>query len=256
MSSSRGRHVVERRPRSRCRSCPTSVRPSHGSAKIVRPPPAGTIAPPPVGRRSRDSVTCVPRLGRMRGTSSSSVQLLGADAVRPDAGRVDDVACRAPRTRRRVSVSRTSTPAARPSRSTSSSTSQRLAHTAPKRSASPSTVSTRRDVVGLAVVEEVGRGRLARRRAPGPARPPRRRRSCGGGRGSSPRRASRRAPARAQRHHVVHVQPDSRCRRSGRLPSKAGTRSGSGLTRCGASFTISWRSSSASRTSPRSKFCR
>ena len=44
--------------------------------------------------------------------------------------------------------------------------------------------------------------------------------------------------------------------RSGRAPLKAGTISGSGLTRCGASPTMIWRSISASRTSPRSKFCR
>ena len=39
-------------------------------------------------------------------------------------------------------------------------------------------------------------------------------------------------------------------------PLNAGTTSGNGRTRCGASLTISWRSSSASRTSPRSKLWR
>jgi hypothetical protein len=44
--------------------------------------------------------------------------------------------------------------------------------------------------------------------------------------------------------------------RSGRFPPNVGTMNGSGFTRCGASFTSSERSSSASRTSPRSKFWR
>ena len=121
-------------------------------------------------------------------------------------------------------------------------------------------------VVGLAVVEEVARRRLAR----GERRQqlddlvagddavavgaPRRRRLAGP---SRRRRAPRAAAAQlVHRHDVVEVQPHARSCGPGRAPSNAGTISGSGLTRCGASPTMIWRSSSASRTRPRSKFCR
>src|SRR3954447_6851660 len=48
-----------------------SERPSHGSAKMLRPEPAGTIAPEVSGRSSWRRRMCVPRLGRMTGTSAS-----------------------------------------------------------------------------------------------------------------------------------------------------------------------------------------
>jgi hypothetical protein len=38
---------------------------------MFRPSPAGTITPASIGSASRASVTCVPRLGLIRGTSSS-----------------------------------------------------------------------------------------------------------------------------------------------------------------------------------------
>ena len=59
-------------PRSRCRSC----RSASGRARAARRSCArrrpGTIAPASTRRVSRETVTCVPRLGRMRGTSSSA----------------------------------------------------------------------------------------------------------------------------------------------------------------------------------------
>ena len=71
------------------------------------------------------------------------------------------------------------------------------------------------DVVGLAVVEEVGARAGRGRRAPAPSRPPPRPRSCGGGPApSSSRPRSRSARSRrdeadpGRRHHVVHVEPD------------------------------------------------
>ena len=120
-----------------------SVRPSHGSTKMKRPPPDGTIAPETTGSLSSDTVTWVPRLGLMRGTSASS---------RSSSGRIRSAHTPVALTTFSAhssnspppSVSRHSTPAARPSRSTRPSTSTALAHTAPKRSASPSTVNTSR----------------------------------------------------------------------------------------------------------------
>jgi hypothetical protein len=122
---------------------PISVRPSHGSAKIERPDPAGTIAPAPIGTRSVDSVMWVPRLGRMRGISSSaySSSPLIRSAHTPVAFTMLSARIS---TLRPPSRSSQTTPHARPSSSSSDTTSQRFAITAPKRSASPSTVSTSR----------------------------------------------------------------------------------------------------------------
>ena len=70
---------------------PIRVRPYQGSEKIIRPSPAGTMqAAWPIGRSAWSRIRWVPRLGAIRGTSSSST-LLGPDLVGPDAGRVDDV---------------------------------------------------------------------------------------------------------------------------------------------------------------------
>ena len=79
------------RRRSRCRSCRSASAPSHGSAKIERPPPAGTIAPATSGsavvgeRDVRPAARPDPRDLRL------VVELLGPQAVGPHAGRVDDV---------------------------------------------------------------------------------------------------------------------------------------------------------------------
>ena len=52
---------------------PISVRPYQGSAKIIRPSPAGTMqAALPIGRSAASTTKWVPRLGAIRGTSSSS----------------------------------------------------------------------------------------------------------------------------------------------------------------------------------------
>ena len=138
------------------------------------------------------------------------VQLAGPQPVGPHAGGVDDVggadlellAARASRTR---------APTARPPSSSSPSASTPLTATAPKRSASASTVSTSRDVVGLAVVEEVAAGRLPRPASAGSSSatssPPITRWRAGlQSRPRAPRRRQRRQPV--DRHHVVHVQPE------------------------------------------------
>ena len=122
---------------------PISVCPSHGSTKIVRPPPAGAIAPATTGSVAPGTMMWVPRLGRMTGTSASSCSSSGPQPVGPHAGGVDDVggahlellAARASRTR---------APTARPPSSSSPHASTPLTATAPKRSASASTVSTSR----------------------------------------------------------------------------------------------------------------
>ena len=57
---------------------PTRVRPYQGRAKIARPSPAGTMqAADPVERSARSSSRWVPRLGLIRGTSSSSTTSSG-----------------------------------------------------------------------------------------------------------------------------------------------------------------------------------
>ena len=122
---------------------PTSTRPSQGRTKIVRPPAAGTIAPASTGSESSAIVTCVPRLGRMVGTSASSWSSSGRiRSAHTPVAFTTSVACTANSSPE--APSRTRTPAARPSRSSSATTSSQLQHTAPKRSASPRTVSTSR----------------------------------------------------------------------------------------------------------------
>ena len=95
-----------------------------------------------------------------------------------------------------------------------------------------------------------------RRRRRRPRRPPPRRYARAAERSARPRRPRRRPQTARSTDITSYRFSPTPIRRSGRAPSKAGTTSGSGRTRCGASATISWRSSSASRTSPRSKFCR
>ena len=183
------------------------------------------------------------------GTSSSVVQLLGPDPVRPHAGRVHDV--RRPRSRsaRRVSCSSHTTPAALPAlldqlddrRAVHAHRAEAL-RLAEHRQHQPR-------VVGLAVVEEVRGGRVARRERRDQLQHLVARRSCGGGRGSStrrpraPPRAAARRRARGLRSDITsYMFSPTPMRRSRRAPSNAGTRNGSGFTRCGASRTISWRS--------------
>ena len=120
------------------------LRPSQGSAKIERPEPAGTMAPAPSSGRSAGlSVMWVPRLGRMTGTSASSWSSSGRMRSAQTPVALITLSARTVKLSP-VSASVARTPAARPSSSTSSVTSQPLTQTAPKRSASSSTVRTRR----------------------------------------------------------------------------------------------------------------
>ena len=123
---------------------PSSARPYQGSAKIVRPSPAGTMqAARSTASFSSGSVMWVPRLGAIRGTSVSSRISFGRrrSAQTPVAFTTLSAWTSnfSP-----DSVSRTHTPSAFPSRSSRSTTSAPFRQTAPKRSASPSTVSTSR----------------------------------------------------------------------------------------------------------------
>ena len=110
---------------------------------MARPPPAGTIAPAESGSVSRASVMCDPRDGRMRGTSASSCSSSGRSRSAHTPVALTTLSARTCK-RSPLSASRTQTPRVRPPSSSRSVTSMRLAHTAPKRSASASTVSTRR----------------------------------------------------------------------------------------------------------------
>ena len=160
--------------------------------------------------RSDGSTMCVPRLGRMTGTSASSCSSSG-------------------RSRSAQTPVALTTFAARTS---SSPPPDRVAHHARRRRVERDRLDPVRrhraealglgehgehepHVVGLAVVEQVAARRARARRARAAARHLARRRSSGGAPGSSPRARRRvaRAPApRAadpvDRHHVVHVQPD------------------------------------------------
>ncbi len=109
----------------------------------MRLPPAGAIAPATSGTASCESTMCVPRLGRMTGTSASSCSSPGRSrsahtpvALTTLAARISSVSP--------LSASRTTAPFARPESSSSATASSRLAITAPKRSDSPRTVSTSR----------------------------------------------------------------------------------------------------------------
>ncbi len=115
-----------------------------GSTKIVRSAPAGTMQAASLsGNRSSGSVRWVPRLGAILGTSASS--LISPGLIRSAQTPVAlttlaaSISIVAP-----VSPQRQTTPAAVPSRSSSDVTSSRFAITAPKRSASPRIVRTRR----------------------------------------------------------------------------------------------------------------
>ena len=159
---------------------PTRVRPYQGSEKITRPSPAGTTqAASPIGRSAWSSSRWVPRLGAIRGTSSSSTTsgrissaqtpvalttLLGADRD-PLAGLgldEDDAVGAAAAAGHLDHVGAVERDRAEP---------LGLAEHGEDEA----------DVVGLAVVEEVGVVGVAARPAPGPAPAPPRGRSCGGG---------------------------------------------------------------------------
>ena len=90
MSSRRAR-CAPAVPRSRCRWCRRACARATAARRSSARAPAGTIAPPTSGRSSWLIVMCVPRLGRMRGSSASSCSSLRAQLVGPHAGRVDDV---------------------------------------------------------------------------------------------------------------------------------------------------------------------
>ena len=129
---------------------------------MLRPPPAGTIAPTLIGRSSSARVMCVPRLGRMRGTSSSSWSSSGRIwSAHTPVALITFVARISNSPPPRVSVQRT--PAARPSSVSSSSTRQRFAQDGAEALRLAEDGQHEPHVVGLAVVEEVGGGRVARR---------------------------------------------------------------------------------------------
>ena len=86
----------------------------------------------------------VPRLGRMRGTSASSWSSSGRSRSAHTPVALTTLSARDLELAAADSRRARSTPAARPPRSSSSVTSTPLATTAPKRSASPRTVSTSR----------------------------------------------------------------------------------------------------------------
>ncbi len=90
-----------------------------------------------------ETVTWVPRLGAIRGTSASS--WISSGRIRSAQTPVALITLSASTSNAASpSASRQATPAASPSRSSSPVTSARLTHTAPKRSASPRIVSTSR----------------------------------------------------------------------------------------------------------------
>ncbi len=152
----------------------------------MRPPPAGTIAPARTSSCSRASVTCVPRLGRIRGTSSSSYSSSGRSrsahtpvafttfvAAQLELAAADRVAHEHP--------------------GRAAGALHEAGHLAAVRHHRAEALRLAEDgehepgVVGLAVVEEVARGRRRGPRAPGAAPPPRPRRSSGAAPGSTPR---------------------------------------------------------------------
>ena len=196
---------------------PIRVRPYQGRAKIIRPSPAGTMqAALPIGRSAWSSSRWVPRLGAIRGTSSSSSDLRGR--IRSAKTPVALTTLSASTSNRSPdSASTKATPPARPSLVSTSVTSAPFSITAPKRSASPRIGQDEAHVVGLAVVEEVGVVGVARRqrrdqlqhlvavdRAVAVGRPVEVLVLLLGGAHLAAAAADPRG-----RHHVVHVEPDA-----------------------------------------------
>ena len=185
--------------------------------------------------------------------SSSSVQLVGAELVGPHAGGVDHVRGAdlelAAADRVAHEHAHGAAVLARPARR------PRSGWRSPRRSARPRRARSAPAGRRRSGSRRRGRPRSGRARERGhqlDASAPSMMRWRSGLQSSSPIARGRGASAPSRRT----CSGPPRCSRSGRLPSKLGTSSGSGLTRCGASFTSSERSSSASRTSPRSKFWR
>ena len=97
----------------------------------------------PIGSLSSETVTWVPRLGAIRGTSASS--WISSGRIRSAQTPVALITLSASTSNRSPdSPSTQATPAADPLPASSPVTSARLRQTAPKRSASPRIVSTRR----------------------------------------------------------------------------------------------------------------
>jgi hypothetical protein len=117
---------------------PISVCPSHGRTKTVVPPAAGAIAPACTGSSADGSTMWVPRLGRITGSSASSWSSSGRSRSAHTPVALTTLAARIASSPP-PSVSRTSAPS-----TVSATASTRFTGTAPKRSASPSTVSTSR----------------------------------------------------------------------------------------------------------------
>ena len=135
---------------------PTRVRPYQGRAKIARPSPAGTMqAADPVERSARSSSRWVPRLGLIRGTSSSSTTSSGRSRSAQTPVALTTLSA-ATSIRSPDSASTKATPLARPLLR------DQLGHLGPVQHhrAEPLGLAEdgedEADVVGLAVVEEVG----------------------------------------------------------------------------------------------------
>ena len=222
------------RPRSRCRWCPTSTRPYQGRAKIVRSPPAGTMqAAVPMSRSSVESVTWVPRLGRILGISSSVSSSSGRIRSAQTPVALTTLSARTSM-RSPDSASRKATPGG------PSVVVEDLGHLGAVHHHGAEALRLAEDgqheahVVGLAVVEEIGGARLQSAPGPGSARPPPRPRSCGGGRATSSRpppecslRWLRPRPIREVAITSYMFSPIP-MRRSRRLSPSAGTRNGVG----------------------------
>ena len=186
------------------------------------------------------------------------VQLGGPQPVGPDAGRVDDVGGADLELLAALGVAQ-----ARADRA--AAVLEQLDGLEPVREDRPEALGLGQhgqhepDVVGLAVVEQVAARRL-RCASAGSSSLTSARRSPGGAPGSSraPRARRRRAASAAAGRRPSRRRRSGRGRRAGPAARRRtpGPRRRSGRTRCGARLTLIWRSSSASRTRPRSKFCR
>ena len=161
------------RPRSRCRSSRSACARATAARRCCGLRRPGTIAPTLIGRSRWARVMCVPRLGRMRGTSSSSCSSSGRIwSAHTPVALITFVA--------RISNSPPRDHVGAAHADGAALVGRQLLDAAAVRAdrAEPLGLAEDRQdeprVVGLAVVEEVRRRRLARRRAPATARAPRR----------------------------------------------------------------------------------
>ncbi len=194
---------------------PISGWPYQGSAKIVRSSPAGTMQ----AALARSSFSGDERqVGAAAGSDPRHlglvVDLLRADAVGPDPGRVDHVGGGDLERLAGLEVG-ADHPAGHPVLVEQAGDLGAIEAQRPEALRLAEDRQHQADVVGLAVVEEVGARSGPAAPAPGSARSPRRPGSCGGGRApSSPRSRSRASrsrrawPTRVRGHDVVHVEPD------------------------------------------------